>query len=85
MRTLRDLGPAKLWDHEQDCIRAAADTLLFCRSFTDEDASLAIVAVTSLADCLVDSQRWTRVRAGQLLDDLWECGPATDMGLAAAA
>lgn len=85
MRTLRDMGPAKLWEHEQDCIRAAADALLFCRSFDDEEAGLAIVSVTALADCLVDSERWTRVRAEQLLDDVWDCGPEADYDTAAAA
>jgi hypothetical protein len=85
MRTLRDMGPAKLWEHEQDCIRTAADTLLFCRSFDDEEPSLAIVSVTALVDCLVDSERWTRPRAEQLLDDVWDCGPEADCDTAAAA
>jgi hypothetical protein len=79
------MGPAKLWEHEQDCIRAAADALLFCRSFDDEEAGLAIVSITALADCLVDSERWTRVRAEQLLDDVWDCGPEADCDTAAAA
>jgi hypothetical protein len=85
MRTLRDMGPAKLWEHEQECIRFAADTLLFCRSFDDEEASLAIASVTSLVDCLVSADRWTRVRAEELLDDLWDCGPEEDFGTAVAA
>jgi hypothetical protein len=85
MRTLRDMGPAKLWEHEQECIRSAADALLFCRSLDDEEASLAIVSVTSLVDCLVDSERWTRLRAEQLLDDIWDCGPPQDLDFVAAA
>jgi hypothetical protein len=79
------MGPAKLWEHEQDCIRAAADALLFCRSFTDEEAGQAIVSVTSLVDCLVDAERWTRSRAEQLLDDVWDCGPEADCDTAIAA
>ena len=38
VKTLRDLGAAKLWPAEQACIREAADALLFCRDLDDNDA-----------------------------------------------
>jgi hypothetical protein len=85
VETLRDLGAAKLWAAEQTCIREAADALLFCRDLDEDDARQALAAVTVLADDLIDAQRWTPVRALQLLDDIWACGPSAALDMPRAA
>jgi hypothetical protein len=85
VKTLRDLGAAKLWPAEQACIREAADALLFCRDLDENDARHAVAAVTVLADDLIDAQRWTSLRAMQLLDDIWACGPSAALDVPRAA
>jgi hypothetical protein len=85
VKTLRDLGAAKLWPAEQACIREAADALLFCRDLDDNDARHAVAAVSALADDLIDAQRWTALRAMQLLDDIWACGPRAALDVPRAA
>ena len=76
LKTLRDLGPAKLWPSEQDRIREAADALLFCDDLaTDPEASGAFAAAAELSVDLVDAGRWTRERALELMSDIWGCGP----------
>jgi hypothetical protein len=85
VKTLRDLGAAKLWPAEQACIREAADALLFCRDLDENDARHAVAAVTVLADDLIDAQRWTPLRAMQLLDDIWACGPSAALDVPRAA
>ena len=73
VKTLDDLGPAKLQPTEQDRIREAADTLIFAAE--PEDARAALEEIEELAEHLVASGRWTSERALQLLDDLVACGP----------
>jgi hypothetical protein len=73
VKTLDDLGPAKLQPTEQDQIREAADTLIFAAG--PEEARAALEDVEELAERLVASGRWTPERAQQLLDDLGACGP----------
>ena len=85
VKTLRDLGAAKLWPAEQACIREAADALLFCGDLDEDDARRALAAVTALADELIDAERWTPLRALQLLDDIWACGPRAALGVPRAA
>ena len=73
MKTIGDMGPAKLLDREIAAIREAADTLLFC-----EDPGIARVAVdhiAALARDLVESERWIEPTADQLLRDIEGCGP----------
>ena len=74
VRTLEDLGPAKLLDAEQERIREAADTLIFA-SGPDDHVVAALDDVTALAAHLAESGRWTDERAAQLVDDLSACGP----------
>jgi hypothetical protein len=74
VKTLEDLGPAKLLDTEQVRIRDAADTLIFA-SDADHDVLAAAEDVRTLAEHLVDSGRWTEERAAELVDDLGACGP----------
>jgi hypothetical protein len=73
VRTLDDLGPAKLQPAEQDRIREAADALIFAAE--PEAARAALEDVEALVEHLVDSDRWTPERAQQLLYDLTACGP----------
>jgi hypothetical protein len=73
VKTLDDLGPAKLQTAEQDRIREAADTLIFAAE--PEEARAALENIEALAEHLVASGRWTPERAQQLLEDLTECGP----------
>jgi hypothetical protein len=76
VRTLRDLGPAKLWPAEQDCIREAADALLFCDDLAaDSGARTALDHASGLIERLIDAERWTVETARRLLDDIWACGP----------
>jgi hypothetical protein len=74
VKTLEDLGPAKLLDTEQQRIREAADTLIFAAD-ADSDVIAAVEDVRALADHLVESDRWTDERAAKLLDDMSDCGP----------
>jgi polyhydroxyalkanoate synthesis regulator phasin len=74
VKTLEDLGPAKLLATEQLRIRNAADTLIFA-SGADHDVLAAAEDVRSLAEHLVESGRWTEERAAKLVDDIASCGP----------
>jgi hypothetical protein len=69
VKTLEDLGPAKLQRDEQAIIRQAADALLF-----DDEAYDALARVEDLAERLVEADRWTQERARALVDDVAACG-----------
>jgi hypothetical protein len=73
VKTLEDIGPAKLQPAEQDRIRDAADTLIFAADL--DEARGALADVDALAEHLVASGRWTEERAEQLVEDLLACGP----------
>lgn len=74
---LADLGPTKLQADEQDAVREAADTLLFCEDVhADPAAREALQTVAELAERLVAAERWTPERAEQLRRDIEACGPA---------
>jgi hypothetical protein len=73
MKTLTDLGPAKLHADEQELIRDAADTLLFT---DDAGAEKVLNSVDQLASRLVDAGRLLEETADKLLSDLEDCGPA---------
>jgi len=74
VKTLEDVGPAKLLADEQERIREAADTLIFAAGA--DEARAALEDAEGLAEHLVGSGRWTAERAQQLIDDLVACGPA---------
>ena len=78
VKTLEDLGPAKLQPAEQDRVREAADTLIFAADL--DEARAAMADVDALAEHLVASDRWSEERAKQLVDDLLACGPVTAVG-----
>ena len=73
LRTLEDVGPTKLHEHEQERIREAADTLIFASTLGD--AREALADVDALAEHLVASERWTEGRAAELAQDVLACGP----------
>jgi len=75
VKTLEDIGPAKLQPAEQDRIRDAADTLIFAADL--DEARPALADIDALAEHLVASGRWTEERADQLVEDLLACGPMT--------
>ena len=79
------MGPAKLWPAEQAIIRNAADALVFATDLSSEEARMALAAVAVLTDELIDAERWTALRAQELLDDVWACGPGKAFGLPVAA
>lgn len=72
MKTLSDLGPAKLHDDEQQLIRDAADALLFTE---DAGADPVLDRIDQLASRLVDSGRLLEETADKLISDLEDCGP----------
>ena len=74
-RALADLGPAKLLAGEQERLREAADTLLFCEDAHDEAALAALDDAQAITRHLVASGRWSEERAGRLADDIAACGP----------
>jgi hypothetical protein len=74
VKTLEDLGPAKLLADEQERIREAADTLIFATG-PDDHVIAALDDMTALAAHLAESGRWPDERAAQLVDDLSDCGP----------
>ena len=78
VKTLDELGPAKLQPAERDRVREAADTLIFAADL--EETRAAMVDVDTLAEHLVASDRWSEERARQLVDDLLACGPVTAVG-----
>jgi hypothetical protein len=80
MKTLEDLGPAKLHDLERERVRQAADALLFATP-TDPGADEASFDIEDLARFLVETERWTPESAARLTDDVLACGP----GVGAAA
>jgi hypothetical protein len=76
MKTVEDMGPAKLHELERRRVRTAADTLIFAGP-GELAAFRALDDVEDLMRHLVDSGRWTAERAGELVVDLAACGPAT--------
>jgi len=85
IKTLHDLGPAKLQPSEQDRIRTAADSLIFCVDlFADDGARDALRDSERLCETLVESGRWQRATAMQLAADVRSCGPVLEVELEAA-
>ena len=81
MRTLEDVGPAKLTEAERERVRAAADTLFFAEDLgVDAEAREAVSEVTALARHLVESDRWLDDSARRLLQDVLACGPLQPVG-----
>jgi hypothetical protein len=76
VKTLADVGPAKLQPRERDLVREAADALLFSDDFErDAHARMAFAALQEMIERLVESGRWLFPTADQLLRDVEDCGP----------
>ena len=76
MKTLENMGSAKLIDSEQERIRGAADALFFAERIDDDPSAQAAVAdITELRRHLIDSGRWIEETADTLLADVLACGP----------
>ena len=73
IKTLEDMGPAKLLPAEQDRIREAADTLIFAADL--DDARAALIDIGALAEHLATRGRWTAESADALLLNVQACGP----------
>jgi hypothetical protein len=75
VRTIEDVGPAKLHAHEISRVREAADTLLFATG-GEASATAALLDMVALTNGLRDAERWTEDAAETLLADVAGCGPA---------
>jgi hypothetical protein len=85
IHTLTELGPAKLQPTEQERIRYTADSLVLCADLFEDDAARDSLEDTELlCEVLVQSGRWERITADQLIDDLRACGPELPLDLSAA-
>ena len=85
LQTLDELGPSKLQSGEQDRIREAADSLIFCEDLhADGDAQEALSDSRLLLENLVDSGRWEQVTADRLAEDIRGCGPTPQLERVAA-
>ena len=77
MKTLSDLGQAKLLADEQERIRHAADTLIFSADpLYDGAAQEAMRDIDHLCRALIDSGRWQEATALRLAEDIADCGLA---------
>ena len=79
MKTLDEMAAAKLLAPEQQRIREAADTLLFCDSPDAPGAREAFADIEELARHLTETDRWTEERARALADDVAACGPVAQL------
>jgi hypothetical protein len=79
VKTLEDMAAAKLLETEQLRIRDAADTLLFSESVDAPGAREALDDIEALTRHLTESDRWTEERARALADDVFACGPVTQL------
>jgi hypothetical protein len=85
IQTLNQLSPSKLWDAEQERIRAAADSLIFSDGLLDDLAAReALDDIERLCRALVESGRWQQITASRLAGDVFECGPGHPAALKAA-
>src|SRR5271168_1249334 len=85
LQTLGELGPSKLQAAEQERIRYAADSLIFCADLLEDDPTRDSLEDTELlCEVLVESGRWERATADRLIADLRACGPALPAQLQAA-
>ncbi len=79
VKTLDDIGAVKLLPEEEQRIRDAADTLLFCESPDAPGAREALADIEQLTRHLAGVDRWTEERARALSDDVTACGPVAQL------
>ena len=75
LKTIEDLGPAKMLGSEQVRTRRAADALFCTDRVNDGSAWEACADVEALSRHLVASGRWSAERAHELVADVLGCGP----------
>jgi hypothetical protein len=76
MKTVDDLSPSKLHPQEQQVVRDAADSLLFCEDLTeDTTAEQTLADLYELVDQLVDSDRLAPETGRRLVGEVEACGP----------
>ena len=76
VKALDDLSLSKLHPDEQQIVREAADSLLFCEDMTsDPAAELALGELYELTDSLVESDRMSSEATLRLTADVEACGP----------
>jgi hypothetical protein len=84
MKTLSDIGPAKLQPSEREVIREAADAMFFADDVEgDLDAAEALSRLGRMAAALVDADRWLFETADRLVHDVEACGPQPVVAIAA--
>ncbi len=80
VKTLDDLSDSKLHPDEQQIVREAADSLLFCEDVAgDPAAELALGQLYELTDLLVESDRMSSEATLRLTADVEACGPVTSV------
>jgi hypothetical protein len=85
MKTLADMGPAKLQPRERDLVREAADAMLFWDGYDDyPEARMAFVELELMLERLIESDRWLSTAVDRLMRDVEECGPRTPVEALAA-
>jgi hypothetical protein len=83
MKTLADMGPAKLQPVERDVVREAADAMFFAEGLDGHVyAAEALSRLAQLASQLVDTDRWLFETADRLVHDVESCGPGPVLALA---
>jgi hypothetical protein len=76
MKTLADVGPAKLQPSEREVVREAADAMFFAENLEgDVYAAEALSRLGRMAARLVESDRWLFETADRLVHDVEACGP----------
>jgi hypothetical protein len=80
VKALDDLSESKLHPDEQQIVREAADSLLFCEDIsTDAATELALGELYELTDRLVETDRMSSEATLKLTADVEACGPMASM------
>ncbi|MBA2766996.1 MAG: hypothetical protein H0U33_08490 [Solirubrobacterales bacterium] len=80
IKALNDLADSKLHPEEQQIVREAADSLLFCEDMaSDPAAELALGELYELTDRLVENDRMSSEATLRLTADIEACGPMASM------
>jgi hypothetical protein len=78
MDTIGEYEGTKLHPEEVQVVRDAADALLFCEDLdADQGAMEALDRFHHLTDQLLENDRVSSERVGQLTADVEACGPLT--------
>ena len=86
IQMLTELAAATLQPAEQERIRYTADSLVLCTDMLEDDAARDSLEDTELlCEVLVQSGRWERDMADQLVGELRACGPELPLDLSRAA